>query len=258
MFGEDPERYDRARPSYPADLIDDIVELVGAEARVVDVGCGTGKGTRLLAARGMHGVGVEADPAMAAVASEHLAPYPGWRIDVSDFEAWTPADRDAPADLVCAAQAWHWVDPRAGLRKAHELLRPGGWLAVWWNLADDDPSALRHDIETVYAKRAPGEPFCPGLDRVTLSPFDPRPNDPDYDPAFVAPSFGVPMMRLYRWQLTYTTGELLDLLRTHSNHRLMEPDRLKRLLDAVAAVVDRHGGTYDYPYVTRLWAAPRT
>lgn len=122
VFGEDPERYDRARPTYPSAIIDDLVELVGTDARVIDVGTGTAKGTRLLAERGLTGVGVEADPAMAAVGRRHLDRYPGWRIDESDFEAWTPTTDDAPADLLTAAQAWHWVGP-SGSRRAHEWFR---------------------------------------------------------------------------------------------------------------------------------------
>ncbi|MGH3539817.1 MAG: hypothetical protein ACRDQJ_16250 [Pseudonocardiaceae bacterium] len=31
-----------------------------------------------------------------------------------------------------AAQASHWVDPIAGAAKAAQVLRPGGWLAVFW------------------------------------------------------------------------------------------------------------------------------
>jgi SAM-dependent methyltransferase len=261
VFGEDAERYDRARPSYPAALIDDVVGLVGPRAgsgaRVIDVGCGTGKGTRLLADRGMVGVGVEAHPAMAAVARAHL-PEGGWRVDVSDFESWSPAPGDTPADLVTAAQAWHWVEPSKGLRKAHDLLRPEGWLAMWWNLADDDPSEVRQEIEAVYAEHAPGERFCPSLERAEASPFEPRRDRPGFDPDPDYPRFGPAIHRLYHWRLTYTTDQLLDLLGTHSNHRMMEPDRRERLLAAVADVVDRHGGTYDNRYVCQLWAAPRT
>lgn len=258
VFGEDAERYDRARPSYPAALVDDLVGWVGAEARVIDVGCGTGKASRLLAERGMTGVGVEAHPAMAAVAARHLQAYAGWRVDVTDFESWTPTAGDTPADLITAAQAWHWVDPTDGLRKAHRLLRPGGWLALFWNLCDHDTSVARRDIDAVYADLVPGEAFCPGVDDAVGSPFEPRPGHPRHDPSPGYPTFGEPVRRLYRWTLTYTTPELLDLLGTHSNHRLLAPDLLQRLLEAVARVVDDHGGTYDYPYVTKLWAAPRT
>jgi ubiquinone/menaquinone biosynthesis C-methylase UbiE len=97
VFGEDAALYDRVRPSYPDELIDDVVALVGVPSRAVDAGCGTGKATVMLAARGVEGVGVEPDPAVAAIARKKLQNYPRWRVDVSDFEGWdrrpmTPAD----------------------------------------------------------------------------------------------------------------------------------------------------------------------
>jgi SAM-dependent methyltransferase len=247
VFGEDAVRYDRFRPSYPAALIDDLVTWVSAHARVVDVGCGTAKGTRLLAAAGMTGVGVEAHPAMAQLARGHLAPYPGWRVDVSDFETWAPQDGDTPVDLVASAQAWHWVDPAAGFERVREVLRPGGWITLWWNLAREDPSDLGQRITAVYEEHAPGEPFCPRLGDEGC-PFDAAPADLRLDE---------PVTRLYPWQRLFTTAELIEHQRTHSNHAVMDSCQREHLLTALAEVIDRAGGTYEYPYICRLWAAQR-
>jgi tRNA1(Val) A37 N6-methylase TrmN6 len=68
-FGRVAEEYDRYRPSYPAALIDDLVAL--RPARVLDVGCGTGKAAVLLAERGLPVLGVEVDQQMAGVARRH-------------------------------------------------------------------------------------------------------------------------------------------------------------------------------------------
>src|SRR5579862_7408813 len=91
VFGEDPELYDRIRPTYPEALFDDVADLVSSKGRVVDVGCGTGKATGALARRIASGVGVEADPAMASWCAQHLTMFPGWRVDVSEFERWQQA-----------------------------------------------------------------------------------------------------------------------------------------------------------------------
>jgi SAM-dependent methyltransferase len=250
VFGEDADLYDRARPTYPAALVDDLVTLVGPRARALDVGCGTGKATRLLAERGATGVGVEAHPAMAEVARASLAGRPGWRVDVSGFEAWDPQPGDPPFDLVTCAQAWHWLDPDVRLHKAHGLLRPGGWLALFWNTAPEDEPAdagLRQALADVYARHAPG---VGGMPRpTTVSDELPVPADLAFDP---------PLTRDYRWTQAYTTASWLDLLRTHSNHRLLADDHRERLLAAVGEVVDAHGGTLTYRYLTQLWAARRS
>lgn len=249
VFGEAADLYDAARPSYPPALLDDLVTLVGPRARVLDVGCGTGKATRLLAQRGATGVGVEAHAAMAEVARRTLADRPGWRIDVSGFEAWQPQGGDAPFDLVTCAQAWHWLEPDVRLHKAHALLRPGGWLALFWNThPDDQPAAdTQRAIDDVYARVAPdvGGPPAP----LTFGDTLPMPDDLAFDP---------PLTREYGWTHTYTTAGWLDLMRTHSNHMVLERDRRERLLAAVGEVIDAHGGTFPYRYLTQLWAARRS
>jgi SAM-dependent methyltransferase len=250
VFGEDAELYDRARPSYPGTLVAELVGLVGnGGARVVDVGCGTGKALRLLARKGMRGVGVEPHPAMAEVARRRIPEGADWRVDVCDFERWEPRPGDAPADLVTSAQAWHWIDPEVRVRKAHGLLRPGGWLALWWNVSSEDNDTPVDDaLAGAYEEHAPEVGGLPSI------------NDPDPDGwpgASHGLDFGPPLERDFPWTQAYTTEEWIELLRTHSNHRLLAPDRLDRLLAAVANVIDDHGGVYHHRYVCQLWSTQR-
>jgi ubiquinone/menaquinone biosynthesis C-methylase UbiE len=59
VFGEVAETYDRALPSYPQRLVDDVVSVasLGARGRVLEVGCGTGKATLQFASRGLESPG---------------------------------------------------------------------------------------------------------------------------------------------------------------------------------------------------------
>ena len=66
-FGEDPGRYDRARPPYPDALVDRIV-AASPGTDVLDVGCGTGIEARQFQAAGCTVLGVEPDPRMAEFA----------------------------------------------------------------------------------------------------------------------------------------------------------------------------------------------
>ncbi|MET0461150.1 MAG: class I SAM-dependent methyltransferase [Ilumatobacteraceae bacterium] len=142
IFGEDAETYDAARPTYPAGVIDIVTQ--DAPATAVDVGCGTGKFGRLVAARGVDVLGLEPDPRMAAVARRH-----GMTVVDGTFEAWEPQ----PRDLVCSGQAWHWVDAAGGAAKAADVLPAGGRWAACWN-REDDPT-VRAALATVAGRLAP-------------------------------------------------------------------------------------------------------
>jgi SAM-dependent methyltransferase len=129
-FDSAADRYDAARPDYPEELFDDLVRVAGLEpgARLLEIGCATGKATLPLLRRGFSVVCVELGPELADQARRNLIGLPV-EINVEPFETWqNPA---GAFDLVFAATSWHWVDPELRYRKAHELLRPGGHLAFW-------------------------------------------------------------------------------------------------------------------------------
>ncbi|SBT94126.1 Methyltransferase domain-containing protein [Streptomyces sp. DI166] len=131
-FNAAAAQYAANRPSYPPALLDAVEELSGrplAGARVVDIGAGTGIATALLRDRGADVVAVEPGAGMAA---ELRRAHPGIPLVRGDGNALPLAD--ASADLITCAQAWHWTDPARALPEALRVLRPGGALALWWNM----------------------------------------------------------------------------------------------------------------------------
>ncbi|MER5179020.1 class I SAM-dependent methyltransferase [Streptomyces sp. NPDC002896] len=129
-------QYATARPGYPPVLFDTVEDLTGRRlrgARVVDVGAGTGIATALLAGRGARVIAVEPGSGMGAQLKARLPEVPLVR-GLGDALPLS----DACADLITYAQAWHWTDPRRSLPEALRVLRPGGSLALWWNVPDPD------------------------------------------------------------------------------------------------------------------------
>lgn len=159
LFGSVAESYERHRPGYPDELVDIVLRYAHRPVgTALEVGAGTGKATRLFAARGIEVTALEPDAAMAQVLARTTDGLPVRRI-VTTFEAFDPLSRfdpvsrfDAAArfDLVYAAAAWHWTKRATRWAKAVDLLVPGGVLALFGRpgeLRDPDLSAAVGQIE---------------------------------------------------------------------------------------------------------------
>jgi ubiquinone/menaquinone biosynthesis C-methylase UbiE len=139
-FSNRVDDYVRYRPGYPAALFALLAArgCLAAGRVVVDVGAGTGILSRgLLESGGARVVGVEPNAAMRAAAERALAGHARFQSVEGSAEATGLAA--SSADLVIAAQAFHWFDaPRARVEFAR-ILAPGGLVALVWNQRSDSP-----------------------------------------------------------------------------------------------------------------------
>jgi SAM-dependent methyltransferase len=124
------DAYERGRPDYPAAAIDWLVERfdLGPGRTVVDLAAGTGKLTRLLVPSGADVIAVEPIAEMRAKLENARA------IEGTAEAISLP---DASADAVTVAQAFHWFRAEEALVEIHRVLRPGGGLALVWNVRDE-------------------------------------------------------------------------------------------------------------------------
>jgi SAM-dependent methyltransferase len=253
-FGEVAASYDKGRPGYPEALVDDVLALcdISDDARVLEVGAGTGKLTELLARRDLDVLAIEPSAEMAAVARRKLAAYPRVSIAVATFEDW-PAEPNAFALLV-SAQAWHWVALEARYPKAHQVLRPSGGLALFWSHPRWDECALGRALASVYAAIAPelyGDgPWFPGF---TGPHGAERPSQTE-----LSGYFGSLTERSYRWALDYTVDQYLELLRSFPEHLRVPVGRRDALFNAVGKVIESSGAPLRMNYETRLYFASRS
>ena len=151
-----------------------------------------------------------------------------------------------------SGQAWHWVDPSVGPRKAATILAPGGRLAIFWNRGRHD-SPTKAAFDEVYLSLAPA------LVKESV-PLGNMPPDHAGDMAAIAATrlFAPCQQRTYVWAQRYSRDEWLDQLGTHSDHIALEPEHLATLLRAVGSAIDRLGGSITVHYETQLISAERT
>lgn len=255
VFGEVADLYHRHRPDYPTEIFEWIVDLAALPSRglIVDVGCGTGKSSFWFVGQGHRVIGIEPDPAMAAVA-EDAAQGPGeLTISATTLEEW--GGPKETVDLVVSGQAWHWTDPATRFDTVAATLAPTGWLCVYWNRPDLDAGSLASELMGAYERHVPDKARelaavrFPGS-KAAISAATPA------DEFDLSGRFG-PVERLdVGWQQAITTDEHLANIQTQSNHRLLEPAVLSPLLDDIGSIIDAAGGSYLQPYTTHAYAAP--
>jgi len=133
-FGSEAKTYAQGRPEYPAELLPWLGERLGLGpgTRVIDLGAGTGKFTRLLTSTGAQVTAIEPVDAMRA---ELQARLPQVQALPGTAEA-IPLPSGSAEVLVCA-QAFHWFAHAPALAEIHRVLEPGGRLGLVWNVRDE-------------------------------------------------------------------------------------------------------------------------
>jgi SAM-dependent methyltransferase len=250
------ELYDEVRPSYPAELVDDVIAFagVGPGDPVLEVGAGTGKATTLFAERGLELLALEPSADMATVARRNCAGRPNVTIEQAEFERWRPGGHRVR--LLISAQAWHWIAPEDRYVRAREALQRDGALAVFWNRPDWASCPLRDELADAYERAAPDLGAGAGPGPMYPAAETRREWWGDWSAEIeAAAGFGPPDSRAYHWTETYATSAYLRVVQTHSDHIVLGAVGLQKLLDAVAEVLEAHGGGLRLDYLTQLWMA---
>lgn len=254
MFGEVAETYDRVRPTYPDELVDDVIAYAAASPgdHAIEVGAGTGRATAMFAARGLRVTAIEPSPEMAAVARAKFADLPAVTIHEALFEEY---DGEGDARILFAAQAWHWVPTEVRYPKAHALLGDRGAFAAFWNVPMRyRPATFRATLDAVYDQLAPNVPTRgPGSGWTTVA-ADQKVTMGEIE---ASGRFDDLESRTYEHEHTFSTEDYVALLATQSDHRLLPNDQREALLDAIASVIDDGGAAITIAYTAHLYLAHR-
>lgn len=156
-----PEQYHKFRQERMQPALD-LMELIQPQPamRVIDLGCGSGEITALLAERLSDAIveGIDASPAMLARAAAHAGKRVTFRLaDIADLHEYRAYD------LVFSNAALQWVpDNETVMRRILGTLRPGAQVAVQVPANEHHPS---HYLAAVVAQEPPFRDLLGGFVR---------------------------------------------------------------------------------------------
>jgi SAM-dependent methyltransferase len=227
-FGGAASAYEQFRPGYPDELADEVIGYAGRPVgAALEIGAGTGKATRLFAARGVAVTASEPDAAMLAELRRHV-PATVTTVHAA-FEA---LPLTAGYDVVFVAAALHWTRPEHRWQRVAAMLKPAGVFASFggpMHLADP---AVEAAVATARA---------PYLETDDVPSPDPTPGHrsmqwPGAELARCDLFTDVRQSTIER-RLTLTAEEYVGHLSTISAYLELPESRRQQVLDRIAAVL---------------------
>lgn len=256
VFDEVAADYDRLRPTYPDELIDQACLEAGLRNgdHVLEIGCGSGQLTRALLARGLQVTALEPGHHLIALARENLDGTGEVEFVNARFE-----DAALPREqfrAVFSASAFHWLDPEVSWQRTANLLVPGGTLALIQYCGLEEPRSKpdQDAVLAAMAKVAPeiaaDWPVYRDLDATLAGMEDRRANVSEvwawfgcYDIArdYAGPLFDDAQVAVMPKLVEHTAEQIMALIRTMSYYARLSPDQCQALELEYQAIYDRLG-----------------
>jgi SAM-dependent methyltransferase len=250
-FGDDPGSYHVTRPGYPDWVFEALRERchLAPGTATFEIGAGTGTATRRLLDFGANPLlAIEPDARLVAFLRRTIQDT-ALSVNASAFE--DAAIERASFDLGVSATAFHWLNEDMALIKVAELLRPGGWWAMVWNVFGDNsrPDPF-HEATNA---------FLPGPLRPSAEPRDiPFALDAEARVAALerAGAFDAIEYRASTWSLVLDADQTVALYATFSNINI-RPDREAILAQLGRVARDEFHGSVTRNMTTSLYTARR-
>jgi len=248
--------YDQFRPGYPEQLFETIAHRLELPQRplVVDLGAGTGRASLAMAELGWRVTAVEPGKPMLDILRSQ-ASNAGLMVSTVQADAEATGLDPGSADLVTAAQAFHWFDKDPALTEIARILRPTGGVALFWNVRDRERSRFIADYDDLLARHA-----AAGADTGRYEAVGRQETSQAFDRHTAA--FEAPEVIHLRQEVAMTDEQFIGMAFTASYVRTgMSPETQDRFRIELAGLLGRHGlndgRRFAVPYRIELWIARR-
>jgi len=151
LFSSGSQLYQQARPSYPQEVIQEILKHVPERSFAWDCGAGSGQFTQLLSPHFDQVVGTDISEQQL-----HLAPYfdnVSYQVQPSEQTSFSAQS----FDLISVAQAIHWFDFDGFYKEVVRTLKPQGVLVViGYGLIHVEQTSINTMVKNLYSEKLNG------------------------------------------------------------------------------------------------------
>jgi SAM-dependent methyltransferase len=199
-----------------------------------------------VAARGFEIHCIDPGQKLVAIARRACRAWPRVTFEVGRFE--DAAIDPGTYDLVFSAQAFHWIDPAVRWKKSHEVLAPGGSLALLYNYSPLPETSRERDLMELVQ---------------TLSKGAMKPSvHEDVIRSWVAEAESTGLFRdvsvhRHRWTQRYETERYIGLFGTYPDFRQLDAETQSAVADGMRRFLRDHDGHTDRLYESVLIHAKR-
>ena len=137
------EEFAKYRPGYPEQIISLLENKIGFDqsSDIADVGCGTGRLSRLFLNNGNLVFGVEPNEEMRLMADKLLSKFINF-ISVDGTAEETRLATNS-VDMITVGQAFHWFDLKKTKKEFKRILRKDGHVVIVWNERTNNSQTMK-------------------------------------------------------------------------------------------------------------------
>lgn len=244
------EAYNQARPRYPKELIDRVVEVaqLSSHVKILEVGCGPATATVAFAPLDCSIICLEPNPDFYRLAQQNCQPYPKVEIQNSSFEEWTLEAQKF--DAVLAASSFHWIPSEVGYPKAAKALQENGYLILLWNKELQPSDEVHQHLSKIYQAHAPS--LDRYEDRETQQKILKELGQMTVDSG----QFRDLIDGQVESEVTYSVDEYLMLLNTYSPYLKLDSQSKKTLFAGLKETIEQDfGGILQLTYLSAFHIA---
>ena len=249
-FNASADYYDKFRPTYPENLVIDIIKKTGvnSKSKILEIGAGSGKATELFVKRGLNITCIEPGSNLAAEGKKKFQHTNQVKYIISRFEEWQEVS--GFYDLIISAQAFHWVPKPLGYEKCFNALKTDKHMALFWNFYLSSGEEVDVELQDLFKE-------YPVAYLDSKESLENRINQNIDEIKGIGLFKNIEVIR-YPWSQVYSIEDYIGFLKTGNGYLILNNEKKEIVEDKVREIMGRHGGNITKFYECTLFLAQKS